>query len=180
MIWLSSHATFCVSVLINLMWPHGCQMVTWDLSKALTHKRPISQIQECTCSISHNAPLRTEMCTFLFWMKHCGIWNSCILEFVNQANFVWGVYGSHSMCWPHVLPHINQETRDSAHLAFIQWKPRHLWIIKHLPPASAFMVIIHHLLWLHTVWVARNKYNWTSTASLMLTLSNVYSLQFII
>ena len=29
----------------------------------------------CTCSISHNAPFRTEMCTFLFWMEHCGIWN---------------------------------------------------------------------------------------------------------
>ena len=45
--------------------------------------RPISHILECTCSISHNAPFRTEMCTFLFWMEHCGIWNRCILGFVN-------------------------------------------------------------------------------------------------
>ena len=43
---------------------------------------PISQILECTCSISQNAPFRTEMCTFLFWMTHSGIWNRCILGFV--------------------------------------------------------------------------------------------------
>ena len=33
--------------------------------------RPISQIPQCTCPISHNTPFRTEMCTFLFWMVHC-------------------------------------------------------------------------------------------------------------
>ena len=43
---------------------------------------PNSQIPECTCSISHNSPFRTEMCTFLFWMGHCGTWNWCILGFV--------------------------------------------------------------------------------------------------
>ena len=42
---------------------------------------PNSQIPECTCSISQNAPFRTEMCTFLFWMEHSGIWNRCILGF---------------------------------------------------------------------------------------------------
>ena len=42
----------------------------------LIHKYP-----ECTCSISHNVPFRTEMCTLLFWMEHCGIWNRCILGF---------------------------------------------------------------------------------------------------
>ena len=37
---------------------------------------PKSPIPECTCSISHNAPFRTEMDTFLFWMEHCGkLWN---------------------------------------------------------------------------------------------------------
>ena len=43
---------------------------------------PNSHISECICSISHNVPFRTEMCTFLFWMKHCGIWNRWILGFV--------------------------------------------------------------------------------------------------
>ena len=35
---------------------------------------------------SHNAPFRTEICICLFWMEHCGIWNRCILGFVNQIN----------------------------------------------------------------------------------------------
>ena len=57
--------------------------------------RPISQIPWCTASISHKAPLGTEMCTFLFWMMHCGIWNCRIVVFVNltprnifQWNFI--------------------------------------------------------------------------------------------
>ena len=41
-----------------------------------------SQIPQCTCPISHNAPFRTEICTFLFWMVHCGIWDRCIVGFV--------------------------------------------------------------------------------------------------
>ena len=47
---------------------------------------PISQIPQCTWPISHNAPFRTEMCTFLFWKVHCGIWNSCIVGFANKVN----------------------------------------------------------------------------------------------
>ena len=46
---------------------------------------PNSQIPECTCSISHNATFSTEMCTFVFWMLHCGIWNRCILGFVRSV-----------------------------------------------------------------------------------------------
>ena len=49
------------------------------------HNWPNSQIPECTCSISHNALFRTEMCTFLFWMEHYGIWNRCILGFVLES-----------------------------------------------------------------------------------------------
>ena len=36
------------------------------------HNRPIPQIPQCNCSISHNTPPRREMCTFLSWMLHCG------------------------------------------------------------------------------------------------------------
>ena len=58
---------------------------------------PNSQFPECTCSISHNAPFRTEMCTFLFWMEHWGIWNRCILGFVKlvycrKHNFSWLIH----------------------------------------------------------------------------------------
>ena len=58
---------------------HSCP----DLDRSV---KPISQIPECICSISHNAPFRTEMCTFLFWMEHCDIWNRCILGLVNKVN----------------------------------------------------------------------------------------------
>ena len=45
------------------------------------------KIPEWSCSTSHNAPLRPEMCTFLFWMEHCGIWNRCILWFVKLVYY---------------------------------------------------------------------------------------------
>ena len=58
-----------------------------------------SQNPECTCSISHNTPFRTEMCRFLFWMEHCGIWNMCILGFVNlvYSNINFGA--GNTICW---------------------------------------------------------------------------------
>ena len=45
-------------------------------------RRPISQIPQYTCPIFHNAPFRTEMCTFLFWMVYCGIWDDYIVGFI--------------------------------------------------------------------------------------------------
>ena len=51
--------------------------------------RPNSQIPQSNCPISHNAPFRTEMCTFLFWMVHCGIWDKCIVGFVSLAFSHW-------------------------------------------------------------------------------------------
>ena len=43
----------------------------------------VAQITQCTWSISHNAPFRTEMCTFLFWIMYSRIWNRYIVGFVN-------------------------------------------------------------------------------------------------
>ena len=43
------------------------------------HNRPLLQAPQCTCLLSHNAPFRTEICIFLFWMVHCGIWDRCIV-----------------------------------------------------------------------------------------------------
>ena len=75
------------SVRTDVMWVILCY---WShiLSLRKSNDRPISQIPECTSSISHNAPFRTEMCTFLFWMKHCGIWNWCIQGFVAQVHYL--------------------------------------------------------------------------------------------
>ena len=53
----------------------------WEKSIKLENANwPDSQVPECTCSISHNAPFRTDTCKFLFWMEHfCSEWNRCIL-----------------------------------------------------------------------------------------------------
>ena len=44
-----------------------------DCHKASWINRPNSQIPQCTCPISHNEPFRIEICTFLFWLMHCGV-----------------------------------------------------------------------------------------------------------
>ena len=50
----------------------------WDVFPIVNWQ--VLQIPECTSPISNNTSFRTEMCTFLFWMVHCGIWNRCILQ----------------------------------------------------------------------------------------------------
>ena len=49
---------------IERVYWHSNQLVQFGKLMRLTNL----QIPECTCSISHNAPFRTEMGTFLFWM----------------------------------------------------------------------------------------------------------------
>ena len=67
---------------VNLgdLFAHTFRVVSLELDQL--HNWPNSQFPECTCSISQNAPFRTEMGTFLFWMEHSGTWNRCILRFV--------------------------------------------------------------------------------------------------
>ena len=48
--------------------------------------RPKSHIPQCTCPTSHNAPLGTELCIFLFSMVHCGIWDRYIVGYVRLVN----------------------------------------------------------------------------------------------
>ena len=68
---------------------------------------PNSQIPEYTCSISHNAPFRTDMCTFLFWMEHCGICNRCILGLRN-----WSIGMSYCLQWHSCM--ISQHWHESG------------------------------------------------------------------
>ena len=59
-----------------------------DIRSALIWcNRPISQIPQCTSPISHNALFRTEMCTFLFWMMHCGISNIYIHIYIYERPY---------------------------------------------------------------------------------------------
>ena len=60
----------------------NCSNVAKIFLCGLKKKEINSQIPQCICSISHDVLFRTEMCIFLFWMVHCGIWNSCIVGFV--------------------------------------------------------------------------------------------------
>ena len=41
------------------------------------------ELLEQTCPMSRNGPFRTEMCTILFRMVHCGMWDRCIVGFRN-------------------------------------------------------------------------------------------------
>ena len=61
------------------LWRHHNMELWTGILPMQSNKRPIWQIPECTCVISHNALFRTEVCTFLFCMAHCGIWDGCIL-----------------------------------------------------------------------------------------------------
>ena len=55
-----------------------CELKMWYVKTNLTNPTNASPI-------SHNAPFRTEMDTFLFWMVHCGIWDWCIVGFAQQV-----------------------------------------------------------------------------------------------
>ena len=54
--------------------------------------RPVSQIPQYIWSMSHNAPFRTEICTFMFWMMYCGILFRCPVGFVTLACSTLGFY----------------------------------------------------------------------------------------
>ena len=84
-----------------------------------------SQMPECTCSISHNAPFRTEMCTFLFWMEHCGIRNTCILGFVKLVYCRWSILAQVIVLVPlnkNVLP----EFSNVPNVVTVLWKLSHI------------------------------------------------------
>ena len=74
---LPGHGQNCDLIFARIsLWTHICEM------GPMVSNWPNSQIPQCTSPISHNAPFRTEMCTFLFWLVHCGIWTRCIVGFV--------------------------------------------------------------------------------------------------
>ena len=80
-------------------------LVTQGARTSAARYWPNSQIPQYTCSISHNAPFRTEMCTFLFWMVHCGIWNRCIVGFVRLVSCPEICQSQKGFCyiWQHVM-----------------------------------------------------------------------------
>ena len=78
---------------------HFLERNCWHLESVFTgdhswwYTKPISQIPQCTCHLSHNAPFRRKMCTFLFWMVHCGIWMGAM-----QDLWILSI-DNRSVCW---------------------------------------------------------------------------------
>ena len=66
-------------------WILSLDIIQWA-SWHWEHNKLISRSPQCSCPISYNTPFRTEMCTFLFWMVHCRICDSCIVGFVNLVS----------------------------------------------------------------------------------------------
>ena len=108
-------------------------------------------------SHTHNEPLKTEMCTSLFWMVHCGIWNRCIVGFVSLANFyttpplllLWHISLQNWNQSPHV--HFRVHANDwSLHAS--QWiKPIYSLIPSDLTNHVWFRGdqtnLYHHMMW---------------------------------
>ena len=66
----------------------------WDDIAIMWRHRPLS----------HNAPCRTEMCTFLFWTVYCGMWERCIvwdwwLTYKQQSPLVPPGSPAHTPAW---------------------------------------------------------------------------------
>ena len=70
---MTSSRDTCKMLIIHIHW-NMCQWTPYFTNWSN------SQFPECTGS--YNAPFRTEICTFLVWIRHCGIWTSRIQGFV--------------------------------------------------------------------------------------------------
>ena len=97
----------------HLSWGFKLYVCKWCSSVSLhtyTINRPISQIPQCTCPISHNGPFEREMYTFLSWMLQSKIWNR-----TGVAGFLNLVYESISIAYATAI------TRKEHKLIYIIW-----------------------------------------------------------
>ena len=102
-IWWRHHDAVCHQ-------DHCCQLAQ------LSANRAISQIPECICPISHNAPLITEMYIFLFWMEHCGygigpLWDLWIRSITGEGPILpylaKGLFAGLKTMLPHICPQVS-------------------------------------------------------------------------
>ena len=68
--------------------------------------------------------LTQEMCTFLMWMVHCGIWNRCILWFEKLVYCKCTAPSSHIMTYPHIF--LKNQNRISRLIIAQPWQPKSL------------------------------------------------------
>ena len=86
-----------------MIWENSIEMQPQQIANRV-HNWRNSQIPECTWSISHNAPFRTEMYIFLQNLEHCGIGNISILGFVKLTVGHWKEFVTlaFSLKWRHM------------------------------------------------------------------------------
>ena len=82
----------------SLWWKQLSMVRVHAFAFAMDLNTRIVQIPQCTCPISHNAPFRTEMCTFLFWIVYCGKWDRCIVGFVRLVYCIDTLYSYLVIC----------------------------------------------------------------------------------
>ena len=129
-----------------------------NYKKKLSISHTIEQLQfpQCTCLISHNAPFRTEMCTFLFWMVHygqkgqgqCGIcefglFDMCLSVPVKGRKYSPSQLGQSNSCWclgPFCHQVISWHDIDNQKLsALLSWLLTHM-ADEHIPKDSTFLM----------------------------------------
>ena len=79
-----------------------------NIFAAYRNDRPILQIPHLTSPISNNTQFKTEICTLLFWMVHCGIWEGYIVGFRRVvysasgrlATETWRAIHNSDVTWP--------------------------------------------------------------------------------
>ena len=115
--------------------------------------RPISQIPECTCAISHNATFcnrNVHTCAhFCYKMLHCGIFVWCIVGFVR---LVYWVAQSRTAC-------IYQLTTLNCHRCYLtNWNlidVSCLWYVAvNMMGPEAFILTLINILWFNiSTWL---------------------------
>ena len=88
------------SILSRSRWDSVACCLCWLRALLAVVNRPLSHIPQSTCPTSHNALFRTEMCTFLFWMVYCGIWDWWVGGFFRSVYF-WFPY--HNLYCPEII-----------------------------------------------------------------------------
>ena len=97
------------------------QYQTTTKHKNVKDHRTISQIPQCTSSIPHSAPFKTKMCTILFWMVHCEVWDMFI---VGLFNLVYHQIEAKTKRWTRLIlgtGSANEKRRYYIKLSLIGW-----------------------------------------------------------
>ena len=64
----------------NLLWSLSLQ--TLDYTCRIEINWPVSRVPQCACWMTCSASSGAEVCTFLFWMVHCGMPGRCAVGWV--------------------------------------------------------------------------------------------------